>query len=248
MRLGIIGSGWLAQAMAQAWRDQHTITLTTRNPEKRKQLETAGFNSLCYNLGDDLALLADIDGLIIATTSKDLKAHQSLLKQITQYPDLALLFTSSTAVYPNDGRTHTENSDQLLTEHPLYAIEQCLRQHPRTTVIRCGGLIGPGRHPGRFFRNKAIPAPQAPVNLLPLVDAIGVFQHVIEHNISGITVNACHNEHPSKGSYYPKMARAIGLPAPAIGQNDSPGKIVDTRRLTDQLKYTLQGDIWQIEE
>lgn len=246
--IGIIGSGWLAQAMAKAWQGQYPLTLTTRDSEKQQALAAAGYDCVLYELGEPLPLLAEIDTLIIATTSKNLEAHQQLLSQLKEYPELPVYFTSSTSVYLNDGRNHAEDSPHIKTDHPLYAIEQCLHQHPKTSMIRCGGLIGPGRHPGRFFRNKAIPAPNAPVNLLPQVDAVGVFRYLIEHNISGITLNACHSEHPKKGDYYPQMARAIGLTAPAIGQNDSPGKVVDNRRLTDEVNYQFMGDIWQVEE
>lgn len=246
--LGIIGSGWLAQAMARAWQNQYRLTLTTRNKDKQQELIQQGFDCLIYNMGDDFACLADIDCLIIATTSKDLNAHRQLMNQLKNHPDIPVLFTSSTSVYPNDGKTHGEDSPDIKTDHPLYLIEQCLQKHPKATVIRCGGLIGPGRHPGRFFQNKAIPSPKAPVNLLPLQDAIGVFEHLIEQQITGTTVNACHNEHPLKGEYYPKMAQSIGLPAPEIGHNDNPGKIVDTRRLTNEFNYSLKSDIWQIAE
>ena len=246
--IGIIGSGWLAQAMAKAWQGKYHLTLTTRDSEKQQTLAAAGYDCVLYELGEPLPLLAEIDTLIIATTSKDLAAHQQLLSQLKEYPGLPVYFTSSTSVYPNDGKVHTENSPHIKTDHPLYAIEQCLQQHPKTSVIRCGGLIGPGRHPGRFFRNKAIPAPNAPVNLLPQVDAVGVFRHLIENNISGITINACHSEHPKKGDYYPQMARAIGLTPPAMGHDNSPGKVVDSRRLTDEVNYQFTGDIWQIEE
>lgn len=246
--LGIIGSGWLAQAMARAWQNRHQVTLTTRTPEKQQTLAIAGFDCLIYQLGDYLPVLEAIDCLIIATTSKDLPAHQQLRSQLQSYPQLPVLFTSSTSVYPNNGTIHGEDSPDIKTDHPLYLIEQCLQQHPTTSVIRCGGLIGPGRHPGRFFRNKAIPAPNAPVNLLPLEDAIGVFMHLIEQQITGTTVNACHNEHPLKGEYYPKMAQSIGLPTPEIGHDDSPGKTVDTRRLTNEFNYSLKSDIWQIED
>lgn len=247
--IGVIGSGWLAQAMARAWQKRYQVTLTSLNPEKQQKLNAQGLNCEIHNLGEPLPFLTEIDALIIATTSKDLSVHQLLLNQLQSHRDLPLLFTSSTSVYPNDGRKHAEDSPRIKTDHPLYAIEQGLQQHPKTTIIRCGGLIGPGRHPGRFFQNKAISSPDAPVNLLPLEDAIGIFSHVIEQQLTGTTLNACHSEHPPKGQYYPKMAQAIGLPAPKIGQdNSSPGKIIDTNRLINELGYRLQGDIWQIHD
>lgn len=246
--IGVIGSGCLAQAMARAWQQRYRVTLTSRNPEKQQKLNAQGLNCEIHNLGEPLPFLTEIDALIIATTSKDLSAHQLLLNQLQSHRDLPLLFTSSTSVYPNDGRKHAEDSPHIRSDHPLFLIEHCLQQHPGTTIIRCGGLIGPGRHPGRFFRDKTIPSPLAPVNLLPLVDAVGIFWHVMTHHLVGTTINACYNQHPAKGDYYPKMAQSIDLPAPEIGQDGSPGKIVDTRRLTEQLNYQFKDDIWQIED
>jgi len=247
--IGLIGSGWLAQGMARAWHNQYQITLTTRDPEKQQQLIAQGISCLIYNMGDEAPWLADIDCLIIATTSKSLTVHQQLLNQIQHHPDLPVLFTSSTSVYPNDGQRHTEDSPYLLKDHPLYLIEHCLQQHPKTTVIRCGGLIGPGRHPGRFFKNKSISAPQAPVNLLPLDDATGIFAHVMENHYIGTTINACHDQHPTKGHYYSTMAESLGLPTPD-SRHDSTGqgKIVDTHHLIHKLNYQLQSNIWSIDQ
>jgi hypothetical protein len=105
--------GWLAQGMARAWKNHNQITLTTRNPEKQQALATEGLDCVIYDLGDKLPLLADMDYLIIATTSKDLPAHQQLRSQLKQHPELPVLFTSSTSVYPNDGQTHGEDSPEI---------------------------------------------------------------------------------------------------------------------------------------
>ncbi len=249
MNIGLIGSGWLAHPLALALQDQnHQVYVTTRHREKQKQLQEQGLTTEIYQIGEPLpASLRAADVLIIATPSKDIVAHQRLLTELLQLPKLRPIFISSTSVYDEDGKTHTEDSPGILSEKPLYKIEQLMRQHPNTTIIRCGGLIGPKRHPGRYYSGKTIKNPQAPVNLLPQVDAIGIIGMVVNKGLVNTVINACSDDHPLKGDYYPKMTQQLELPAATIGtKSDNFGKTVNTDRLTLQLNYQFQGSIWKI--
>jgi|SRR5690606_28086505 len=249
MRIVVIGSGWLAQPLAQALQSQdHQVHLTTRDLKKQNHLHQQGLKAVIYQIGEPLPEpVKDADILIIATPSKDIPTHQQLLKQLQQLPQLRPIFISSTSVYANDGTTHNESSTGLLTDSPLYQIEQMLQQHPNTSVIRCGGLIGPNRHPGRFFAGKTLTNPQAPVNLLPQIDALGVVLMLVNNGLKNIVINACSDDHPAKGEYYPTMTKQLKLPVPTIENcQTNPGKVVSTKHLTSQLNYQFQGSIWHI--
>jgi nucleoside-diphosphate-sugar epimerase len=151
LNLLIIGSGWLAQPLAQHWQRQgHAVRLTTRQTAQQKRLQRQNLTVDLFALGDDLSAHQELDAVVFATTCQDLKAHQSSLNTLPS--NTGKLFISSTSVCANDGQTHTETSTALNPESPLQAIEACFQQDPQASILRLAGLVGPQRHPGRFGR------------------------------------------------------------------------------------------------
>ncbi len=245
MQINLIGSGWLAKPLAQHLLTVgHRVWVTTTQTEKIAELEAVNLRVLRYSLGDQLSdpsLLFDTDVLIIAITSKDLAAFNVLMDQINDSACKHIVFISSTSVYLNDGQSHDESSEALNHDNPLLQIERLIQTHPSTTIIRMAGLVGPGRHPGRFFQHgKVLKNPNAAVNLIHLDDCIGVIESVIEHNAWNEIINACANTHPDKITFYTAMANQMGLPAP-ICEEDTDGsfKIIANNKLENTLKYAL---------
>src|SRR5690606_15302388 len=113
----------------------------------------------------------------------------------------------------------------------MLAAEALFSENPafQTTVIRLGGLIGPGRHPGRFFSGKKnVPNGMAPVNLIHLDDCIGLIEAVIEKNIWNGVFNACAPQHPSRQEFYSNAAKSAGLPLPHFRNELQEWKMVNS--------------------
>lgn len=131
-----------------------------------------------------------------------------------------VIFISSTAVY---GDTNSEVTE-LTAPQPetasgkamLDAENLLLRQTDfTTTIIRFAGLIGPERHPGKFFAGKTdVPNGKAPVNLIHLNDCIGLSLALIRNKAFGHIINACSPDHPSKQAFYSSAASNAQLPVP----------------------------------
>ena len=110
-----------------------------------------------------------------------------------------------------------------------------------TTILRFGGLIGPGRDPGRFFAGKSdIPNGDAPVNLIHLQDCIGITMQIIEHHTYGDIFNACSADHPDRASFYTAAALRSGLEKPAFIKELLSWKIVNSVLLEEKLKYRFK--------
>ncbi len=244
MKISIIGSGWLAMPLAlHLQTNGHQLLLTTTSQKKIAAIQARGLAAVTYQLGEQLPTqLLDAEVLVIAITSKDLLAYQSLFSQLTARQDLQVVFISSTSVYADHSEPQQETSTRLNHTSPIYQIEQLIQNLiPATTILRLAGLVGPKRHPGRFFKNqRPIKNPQAPVNLIHLSDCIGIIDAIIELNVVGEIFNGCADTHPSKGEFYPLMAEQLGLTAPIFEHNEAgTNKLICNQKIKSVLGYQL---------
>jgi len=75
--------------------------------------------------------------------------------------------------------------------------------YERWTILRFGGLIGHGRHPGLSMKGKTnLPGRLWPVNLLHRDDAIGVTVAVLERGIQNELITVVSDEHHSREEFY----------------------------------------------
>ena len=128
----------------------------------------------------------DADALVITLPARRsgpcdefyLQAVQELVDSALAHRIPRIIFTSSTSVYgaaqgtvkETTPRNPVTNSGRVLEE-----LEDWLHNLPGTSVdiLRLAGLVGPGRHPGRFFAGKTAPDGEHGVNLVHLEDVIG---------------------------------------------------------------------------
>jgi len=111
----------------------------------------------------------------------------------------------------------------------------------RSTVIRLAGLIGPGRHPARFFAGrKDIPNGRAPVNLIHLDDCIGIVKAVLRGDFEGEIMNACAPDHPSRQEFYTLASKSAGLSLPIFKDELLDWKIVTTNKVDIRLQYQFK--------
>ena len=196
-------------------------------------------------------LSADI--LIINITCKNIAGFRRLITAIEQSKISKVLFVSSSSVYQNLNREVTEDEGVENPDSPLFQIEQLFQQSSafRTTVLRFSGLVGQGRHPGRFFRGgKTIKQPDAPINLIHFDDCIGIIDAIIHQNVWGEKFNGCSDTHPKKRQFYPDMAKLAGYPLADFAENDTLNfKIVSNQKIKQRLQYQLQHpDLMQLNQ
>jgi nucleoside-diphosphate-sugar epimerase len=234
MKISILGLGWFGQQLAASLNPQHQILGSTRDPEKVKKLSELGHRVFLLSppqLPSDELLSSDV----IVINFPPFKDQLNWLQQWPIPQTTHLIFISSTSVYGlNEGivneatspKPNTENGEILVSE------ENWIKSHfPLYSIIRFGGLIGPGRHPGKFLSGrKNLAGGKSPVNLIHSGDCVGFVKQVIDQKLKG-TFNLVFPDHPGRSEYYSNYCFKEGLPIPEFQDNQIETKIVTDSRV-----------------
>lgn len=262
--IAVLGCGWLGLPLAKQLLAQgHRVIGTTTSTEQLPLLIEQGIEAHLLQLGSEFSaadearlvgLLSQVSTLVLNVPPRAAVAggYPQLLRPVHRAVAAArlqaVLFVSTTGVYPDEPRLMSETnalstrdaaSDVLRTEGhfvPRYG-------QWRSTVVRLGGLIGPGRAPGRFLAGRQnLPQGKAPTNLLHLTDAVGVLSTIIGQGVWGHTLNVCAQQHPLRQDFYPAAAIHLGLEPPTFQPNGGDGKTIDSSRLRSLVPYNFQHD------
>ena len=253
--ISILGSGWLARPLARHLRTHYSVRLSSRDPNKCARLTAEGLPTYCIDITQvsaELSHFLQADSLIIAISRQPLAVMSQLRYQLEQSPITQVLFISSTSVYQNLNREVNEDEGAEDPNNTLYQSEQLLQASPhyQTTVLRLAGLIGPQRHPGRFFTaDKPVQHAQAPVNLIHRHDCVGLINAILQQQAWGEVFNGCADTHPSKQRFYHAACQQIDRPQPVfIHTEQSPFKVVSNHKAKQQLSYRYQySDLMQLQ-
>jgi len=264
--VAILGCGWLGLPLAKALVVQgYPVVGSTTTPSQLLTLRDAGIMPFLLRLAPTLtptdadtlhAMLAGVNVLILnvpprrSATNSD---YAALLQPVCEAAEAckiaAVLFVSSTGVYPDEPRAMREQdavataeaSSSMLRAEALFASSQRPWQ---TTVVRLGGLFGPGRLPGRFLAGRQnVAQPNAPVNLIHLTDCVSLLTSIIHQQAWGYTFNACAAQHPTRAEFYTRAAQQLGLVPPVFQAADTTsGKSIDSELIREKLAYEFQHD------
>lgn len=253
--ISILGSGWLGLPLADHLVQQgHTVKASTRSIERSKDIEAIGAKSFVVDIDGPLAETGeflDADILLVNITSKNSEGFHRLINEIEKSQVRKVIFVSSTSVYKNTNGVVSEDTGSENQTSPLYLIENLFLSNKsfNTTVIRFAGLIGFNRHPGRFFGERKIPQPDAPVNLIHRDDCIAIIDSIIKQDLWGEVFNACADTHPSKREFYSNARQSLGLPVPEFEESaDSGYKIVSNEKIKQAPGYRfIHADLLKID-
>lgn len=263
MTISILGCGWYGKALTLALiGGGHEVKASTTSPEKLATLAESGITPYLVNFKadgetyDPEFFACDILVISIPPRTRHGEGDEYLPK-IQRIIDAAkrhnirkIIYISSTAVYGEGCREVTEadapepdsrSGTLLLQAERLFNEQSALK----TTIIRFGGLVGPGRHPGRFFAGKMdVPNGKAPVNLIHLDDCIGISKAIISQNKFGLTINGVAPHHPEKMNFYRNAAAQAGLEVPQFIDELNEWKIIDSVILPQELNYQFHIANW----
>lgn len=232
-KISILGCGWYGLGLAKELiKNGYIVKGSTTTPDKLAGLQQTGILPYLINFTEQEnradSDFFDCDLLIISIPPKRNTAEQhTFLSKIQKVSKAAekgsiknVIFISATSVYGDYNQEVNEKTipnPETESGKAILAAEQTLTANPNfiTTILRFGGLIGPGRDPGRFFAGKsAIPNGNAPVNLIHLSDCIGITLRIIEKQAFGYLFNACAEDHPTRSRFYTAAAANSGLALP----------------------------------
>ena len=260
--VSIIGTGWLglplAKLLVQA--DCQVFGTTTRD-EKIELLTAEGIlcNKMIFNddvSKTDIQIPHQTEILVItlpptlgkqAPLQSYIAIIEKIIHQTTHLVHLKkLLFTSSTSVYGRaKGVLKEETAIQPYTpsEETLAQAERLIKKKTKdyaVYVLRLGGLVGPEREPGYFFKDKKdIPGGGIYVNLVHQLDVLEIMKHIILKDTPEGTFNICADEHPARGDFYPQRARQIGANEVAFIWGNEPERYVSNEKIKKKTGYTF---------
>lgn len=258
--ISILGCGWLGMPLgAKLVSCGYSVKGSTTSSQKVLKMKENGIEPFCFLIGkDEIAQsFLETDVLIVTIPPGNVDLPEAYFGQLAQIQNQArasgikhIIFISSTSVYPNANKVvlETDASEKALTRSGISLLKaEQLFQNVENTTIRFSGLIGPGRHPGKWFAGKKnLKGANVPVNMIHQEDCIGVIEKIIEKNAWGRTYNACAPDHPTKKEYYSKMTSHLDLPPPEWTEEPMDWKIVNSDKLVDELEYAFLRTVWEV--
>lgn len=250
MKIGIVGCGWLGLPLAESLvKAGHEVIGSTTRKEKLETLSSKGIECILFQLnpmpeGLNFNRLFQVDLLVINIPPGRKKNTPEFYEEQIKYLKYQLLssdvkkviFISSTSYYPNSNKKVTVNTPfdfsngsskaVVKGEQQISQIEQLL------AIIRCGGLMGKDRIPGKWFAGKPTKGADTPVNYIHLEDVIRTIGNLISDWPEGLEkkmLNLVSDHHPTRKEVYGKMAEKYGFNLP-IWEDPSniPSKVVES--------------------
>ena len=254
--ISILGSGWLGFPLARELKKSGwNVKGSSRNDDRLQELAMSGIEPFKIDieiLDKIVTPFFDSEILIINVpprngTMDHIKALKSLKKHIVRGEIKWVFYVGSTGIYPNLNKSVAESdaSDavtsrggvNLLEAEELWRDEEAFSH----TIIRFGGLYGPGREPARFLQGKKqIPGGLNPVNMIHLEDCIGSIKVLLVKALKNVTYNICSPHHPTRIAFYQEASQKAGVPAPDLIQNKTQWKIVDPGKFISQSGYSFK--------
>ncbi|MEM7176029.1 MAG: NAD-dependent epimerase/dehydratase family protein [Chlamydiota bacterium] len=233
----ILGCGYIGTALLKHWKScqQHVIA-TTRSREHQQKLAAITPEAKQLRGSDRAALqelLAEADRIVICVAPSNRESYQAtyldtasaLSGVLPSCPTVTqLVYTSATSVYgcrngnwvAEDSTLSPigENGKVLCRTEEIYLSH--LPKHIAPTVLRLGGIFGPGREltqRARYLAGKrASGSGDTFCNLAHQEDIVRAIDWVIEHHLTGI-YNICGDDHPTRRELYSPILQQMGLPA-----------------------------------
>lgn len=258
--VSIIGCGWLGLPLAKRLiAQEYTVVGSNTSAEKLPLMRRFGIKAHQLQLNPepigDLTALLQADALVINVPPKAGKMgddfHPQQIERLTeavrQSPVKHVIYVSSTSVYPEISRVAVEEDVTLPEQSAAPALVraertvQTLAPERTVTILRCGGLMGYDRIPGKYVAGRTVDSGAVPVNYLHRDDAIGILLLLIEQQIVGV-FNAVSPEHPVRESIYRQSCADFGYELPLFVQPAEPVsyKVVSPDKLVRQTQYRFQ--------
>jgi nucleoside-diphosphate-sugar epimerase len=274
MSVSIIGCGWLGQVLAPALLAENIEVLASYQSQSTLE-KLNGLNipstQLILPIATDLSELrngADIAGvdkalfqqdvLVIAIPPQLKKGRVDYPLKIQQLVKLAelgqtkqIILLNTTAIYNglvgevDENKTLNLNAEKVA---PLLTAEQAVQAFSKQVyILRLAGLVGPNRHPGKFFQaDRLFKNASAQVNLVHQVDVVNIIKVLIKdkRQAASKTYNVVSGTKISRQDYYQQTAKAMGLADPRFEQEqaNNVGKQVVGDKLRNDLNYQYVYD------
>lgn len=235
MKIGVVGCGWLGLPLAESLvKNGHQVIGSTTQEEKLQTISSKGIDPILFQLspapeGVDFDKLFQVDLLIINIPPGRKRNTPEFYEEQIKHLKHALLssevrrviFISSTSYYPNTNDQVTINTPFNFNNGSSKAVvkgEQQIAEIEQSLIIlRCGGLMGNDRIPGKWFSGKPTKGANTPVNYIHLDDIIKTIESLIttwSKEPKNRVMNLVSNHHPTRKEVHEIMAEKYGFSPP----------------------------------
>lgn len=226
---GVIGSRLIPALLAEG----HEVVATTRRRDNVRFLENLGAHGVAVDAYDsphltavvrdaspDLILhqLTDLSDFDLEANARLRRAGTANLVAAAKSAGIDRIIAQSISWAYEPGATIAMESDPLVPETAVAAMEGNLRQMPRATILRYGRFYGPGT----WYAAGGRIANAAMAGLLPASPAIACFVHIDDAVAATVqaldwpdgTYNIVDDEPAAASTWAPIFARGIAAPVP----------------------------------
>lgn len=260
-KLSILGCGWLGQPLAvRLQAEGYLVKGSTTSPEKLPLLRYLSIEAYLASLnpdpkGEHWPELLDANILVVDIPPRASRQGgefhpqqmEFLAALIKKSSVSKIIYVSSTSVYPEVNRIVVETDvlepaqsaapALLQAETTMLALASAGRQ---VTILRCGGLMGYDRIPGKYVRGKQnMTTGDIPVNYIHRDDVVGIIKALLASGESGGVYNAVAPQHPARRQVYESSCHQFGWEPPTFitPATPEPYKIVSSEKMSDLLNY-----------
>ncbi|HEV7350988.1 SDR family NAD(P)-dependent oxidoreductase [Telluribacter sp.] len=266
-KVSIIGCGWLGLPLAThllSSRGEHRYYVrgSTTTPSKVEVLRQSGVEPVLFRVspepaGEAYSTLFDANSIVvdipprIAKQGEDFHTQQiyHLIQLLKNSKVKQIIYVSSTSVYPEinqevteqDVRFPAESAAPALVETELMMSE--LRGKSKVAILRCAGLMGYDRIPGKYVRGKKnITTGLIPVNYVHRNDVVAIIATLLKSGITDETYNVVAPVHPTRREVYEASCRQFGWELPTFLENNQqePFKKINGTKLVTHTGYQYQ--------
>ena len=258
--VGILGCGWVGLPLAlAAVKKSWNVKGSTTSASKVNSLRNLGVEPVLINFSDldssNLSNLLRVEQLVVTVPpgirsgiSNFYLSGLGTVIGAAQSSEVKKIFLlSSTGIYPAKSETFTEqNSIHPVSyrESILFQAENIVKDFSGASIIlRCGGLMGYNRVPGRYFSGKKIKkSPQDLVNYIHRDDLVSIIIELLSRDfIDSRIYNIVAPDHPQISEVYKVTANKMGFPPPVLDESiPSKRKIVSSEKLQKDIEYRFR--------
>ena len=260
-KVSIIGCGWLGFNLAQALlKEGYDVLGSTTTEGKTEALAKAGITPFLFRLepmptGNSFQVLFSSATLIINIPPASRKNPSAYYREQIKYLKYLLqgnqevkrvIFISSTSFYPNVDHSVDENTpfdiEKGSNQAVVWAEQEISEIQQDLVILRCGGLMGDDRIPGRYFAGKATNGKLNPTNYIHRDDVIREIKGLLQTKAWPNIKNLVHPAHYTREEIMTVMAKKYAFDAPLWEEpHHQSTKIVnsihDLGQLIDPLTY-----------
>ena len=233
MKISIVGCGWLGLPLGKKLVEKgHEVVGSTTSQEKFKAITKAGIQPVLLKFqpmpfGIEFNQLFNTDCLIINIPPNQKQVDHTFYEEqikylkylVEQFDMPRVIFVSSTSYYPNTNTDVDENTpfdfDKGSSKAIVQAEKQIRQVKSELLVLRCAGLMGGDRIPGKWFAGKETTGANTLVNYIHRDDVIGIISKLLNTKSWELkTPNLVCPEHPTRKEVHEEMADKYGFKKP----------------------------------